>query len=222
MYNVLAATDRELSAEMTDMPAAAGSGADRFARAVERIDAANSQDPNRATFAGQEHPAELIYSMRMSEWLSRLAPGASEALRLAVRCQHLRRWAIPRASYPMTRPGYHQWRTTLGRFHADEAGKILSSVGYDGPTIARTQSLIRKERIKTDPEAQTLEDVACLVFLELDYVDFARGHEPRKVMDIVAKTWRKMSEQGHAAAMELASELPVADRELIVKALTRQ
>jgi hypothetical protein len=197
-----------------------GFNADRFARAIERIDAANAQDPNRAVFAGKEYPAELIYSMRMSEWLGRLEPEASEPLRLAVRCQHLRRWAIPRSTYPMTRAGYHQWRTTLGRFHADEAGNILRSVGYDEPAISRTQSLIRKERFKSDQEAQTLEDVACLVFLELDYVDFARGHEPQKVIDIVAKTWRKMSDRGHAAALELAQVLPEAERELIVRAVT--
>ncbi len=184
-----------------------------------QIDAANAQDPNIAVFEGTPYPAELIYSMRMSKWLDRLEPAASEPLRLAVRCQHLRRWAIPRASYPMTRPGYHQWRTTLGRFHAEEAGNILRSLGYDEPSISRTQSLIRKERFKTDPEAQTLEDVACLVFLELDFVGFARGHEPQKVVDIVAKTWRKMSDRGHQAALELANGLPAAERELIVRAL---
>jgi len=161
---------------MNDTPVAA-SDPDRFIRAVERIDAANAQDPNRTSFAGSEYPAELIYSMRMSEWLGRLAPEASEALRLAVRCQHLRRWAIPRGSYPMTRAGYHQWRTTLGRFHADEAGQILRDVGYDEPTISRTQSLI------------------------------------------LAKTWRKMSDRGHQAALDLAKELPQAERELIVRAL---
>ena len=207
-----------MSTEMTDA-VSTGLDSGRFTRATEQIDAANAEDQNRTVFDGKEYPAELIYSMRMSEWLSRLEPAASEPLRLAVRCQHLRRWAIPRASYPMTRAGYHQWRTTLGRFHADEAGKILRGAGYDEPAISRTQSLIRKERFKTDPEAQTLEDVACLVFLELDYVDFARGHEPQKVIDIVAKTWRKMSDRGHQAALELAKGLPEAERELIVKAL---
>lgn len=201
--------------------ASTGSHADRFNHALERIDAANAEDPNRAIFGAQEYPAELIYSMRMSEWLNRLDSGASEPLRLAVRCQHLRRWAIPRASYPMTRAGYHQWRTMLGRFHADEAGNILRGIGYDEPTILRTQSLIRKERFKTDPEAQTLEDVACLVFLELDYIEFARGHEPQKVIEIVAKTWRKMSDRGHQAALELAGGLPETERELIVRALQR-
>jgi len=111
------------------------------------------------------------------------------------------------------------WRTTLARFHADRAGEILASVGYDGQTIARVQSLIRKERFKTDPEAQALEDAACLVFLELDYVDFARRHERQKVIDILKKTWRKMSAAGHALAIELAKGLPPAEREMVEDAL---
>src|SRR3954451_5255869 len=98
---------------------------DRFTRAVERFDAANAQDPNRTTFDGREYPGELLYAMRMTEWLGRLEADASERLRLAVRCQPLLRWEIPRDRYPMTRAGYHQWRTTLGRFHADAAGEIL-------------------------------------------------------------------------------------------------
>jgi Domain of unknown function (DUF4202) len=191
----------------------------RFQRAIERIDAANAQDPSRAVFGGRELPAELFYGQRMSAWLDRLEPSASEALRLAVRCQHLRRWVIPRSQYPMTRPGYHQWRTRLGAFHAEQAGEILRDVGYDEGFIARVQSLIRKERLKADPETQTLEDAACLVFLEIDYVDFARRHEEAKVVEILRKTWRKMSDKGHAAALELAGGLPEGERGLIEMAL---
>ncbi|MDB5301220.1 MAG: hypothetical protein JWO87_2883 [Phycisphaerales bacterium] len=191
----------------------------RFQRAIERIDAANAQDPSRAIFGGRELPSELFYAQRMSTWLDRLEPTASEALRLAVRCQHLMRWVIPRSQYPMTRPGYHQWRTRLGAFHAEQAGEILREVGYDDAFIARVQSLIRKERLKADPETQTLEDAACLVFLEIDYVDFARRHEEAKVVEILRKTWRKMSDRGHAAALELAGELPEAEQGLIEKAL---
>jgi hypothetical protein len=198
---------------------AMGTELSRFNEAIERIDAANAQDPGRALHAGREVPAELFYGQRMSAWLDRLEPGASEALRLAVRCQHLRRWVIPRSNYPMTRPGYHQWRTRLGAFHAEQAAEILREVGYDEPLVARVQSLIRKERIKADPETQTLEDAACLVFLEIDYVDFARRHEEAKVVDILRKTWRKMSDRGHAAAMELAGGLPEVERGLIEKAL---
>src|SRR5207237_8811472 len=115
-------------------------------------------------------------------WLDRLEPAASEALRLAVRCQHLRRWVIPRSTFPMTRAGYHQWRTTLARFHADEAAKVLGDAGYDDATVARVRALVRKEGLKTDPETQTLEDVACLVFLEDELADFAERPEGAKVV----------------------------------------
>ncbi len=191
----------------------------RFCAAIERIDATNAEDPNRAVFQGTEFPSELIYGRRMSDWLERLDPSASEALRLAVRCQHLRRWEIPRADYPMTRPGYYQWRIRLGAYHAELAGAILKSVGFEDAEIARVQSLIRKERIKSDAEAQTLEDVACLVFLENDYVEFAAKHPDEKVIDILRKTWRKMSDLGHQAALELAGDLPERERILIGRAL---
>jgi hypothetical protein len=190
---------------------------DLFARAVARIEEAQAHDPHRTLVDGVELPDELLYARRMTAWLDRLEPGASEALRLAVRCQHLRRWVIPRADYPMTRAGYHDWRTTLARFHAEQAGVILRGVGYDEATVARVQSLVRKERLKTDPEAQTLEDVACLVFLENEFAEFAARHEEDKVVNIVARTWRKMSERGRAEAMKL--DLPPGARGLIGKAL---
>src|SRR3954471_24845662 len=130
----------------------------RFNDAIARVDAVNSLDP-----AGKE----LLYSRRMSEWLDRVEPAASDALRLAARAQHVRRWTIPRSDFPMDRIGYLTWRTALYKFHADQAADLLRAAGYDDdPTIARVASLIRKERLKTDPEAQTLEDVICLVFLE--------------------------------------------------------
>jgi len=191
----------------------------RFEHAISRLDAANARDPNATQWDRRSWPAEMLYSMRMTHWLSHLEPNAGEALKLAVRAQHLCRWMIPRSQFPMNRAGYHQWRTTLGRFHADKAAEILRDVGYDEPTIARVQSLIRKEKLKSDPEAQTLEDVACLVFLEIDYVDFAATHEPHKVMDILRKTWSKMSPRGHEAALELSEKLPELQRKLIEQAL---
>lgn len=191
----------------------------RFARAIERIDAANAQGPDRASFGGREYPAGLLYGMRMTEWLGRLAPDASESLRLAVRCQHLRRWAIPRSQYPASRAGYLDWRSALARFHADEAAAILRDVGYDEATVARVQSLVRKERFKADPEAQALEDAACLTFLEGDYVDFARRHDDEKVIHILGRTWKKMSDRGRAAALELAPGLPERERALVERAV---
>jgi hypothetical protein len=184
---------------------------DRFQLAVNKIDAANAQDPNSK---------ELIYSQRMTQWLEQVEPNASEALRLAARAQHIMRWKIPRSQYPMDRAGYHRWRTHLYDFHADTVAGILRDVGYDDATIARVRSLIRKERIKSDPEMQTLEDVICLVFLENYFHEFARDHDEQKLITILQRTWKKMSPRGH----ELALQLPLGDedRRIIAKALNQE
>jgi hypothetical protein len=184
------------------------SGDFQFHEATRRIDAANALDPSGK---------ELVYSRRMSEWLLRVSPSASVALRLAARGQHLRRWMISRADFPMDRIGYLTWRTTLYKFHAEELGKILREAGYDDATIARVQTLVRKERIKSDAEAQTLEDVICLVFLENYFSEFAAAHDEEKVIGILRKTWKKMSERGHELAMGLA--MPQEARRLVQKAL---
>lgn len=192
-------------------------GDNRFQRAVEAIDAANSLDPNRESFGGQEWPRELLYGRRMSHWLGRVAPEAGEALRLAVRAQHLERWTSPRSSYPEGRAGYLKWRTDLYKYHARRAGEILRAVGYDDETIARVEATIQKRSIKTDPESQALEDTACLVFLEHYFTDFARTQDEAKMVEIIAKTWRKMSPRGQ----ELALTIPMSDedRRLVEKAL---
>jgi hypothetical protein len=186
---------------------------EQFRSAIAKIDEANSQDPNRV---GGE-PGEVVYSRRMSGWLLRLEPSAGEALQLAARAQHIRRWEIPRGKYPITRAGYHQWRTALYSFHADAAEKILREAGYGEEIVARVRSLLRKEKLKRDTEMQTLEDVACLVFLENYFADFAPKHDEEKVIGILRRTWKKMSERGHRAA--LALELPGEARRLIEKAL---
>jgi hypothetical protein len=180
-------------------------------RAIERIDTANAEDP---------HGKELVYARRMSAWLGRIEPGASEALRLAVRAQHLRRWAIPRGSYPMDRIGYLSWRTALYRFHAEEVAKLLREVGYEEPVVQRVATLVRKEKIKGDDEAQTLEDVACLVFLDNYFADFAAAHDEEKVINILRRTWRKMSERGRATALTL--DIPPAAAGLVKRALALQ
>ncbi len=189
----------------------------RFQNALDRFDAANEQDPRRVTVAGGEEPHELAYARRMTQWLSALAPNASEALQLAVRSQHIRRWEIPRSDYPMTREGYHRWRTDLGGFHAKTAGAILEEVGYEAELIARVQSLLRKENLKSDPDCQTLEDVACLVFLEDEFADFAARHDEAKLLRILRRTWAKMSPRGREAAMGL--KLGARERSLIEQAL---
>ena len=182
---------------------------DRFRAAIARFDTLNAADPSGK---------ELEYARRMTRWLEKLSPDASEPLRLAARSQHLMRWHIPRSSFPMDRIGYLKWRTTLYGFHADRAAEVLRDVGYDDATIARVGSLIRKEQIKADLEMQSLEDVICLVFLENYLADFAKDHDEEKLLRILRKTWKKMSDRGHAAAMGL--ELGERERELIGKALS--
>lgn len=191
---------------------------ERFSAAIQQFDDANRQDPARVGLGGAEEPATLRYARRMTAWLDRLVPGASEALQLAVRCHHLRRWEFPRDRYPMTRAGYHQWRTAAGRFHADEAGKILREVGYGDELVARVQAIVRKESLKTDAETQSLEDVACLAFLEQGFAEFAARHDADKVVGIVRRTWRKMSPRGQGAALTL--NLSDDARRLIERALS--
>jgi len=184
----------------------------RFERAMARFDAANGADPNRETVDGRERPKELIYAERMSAMLDRFAPDASEVVRLAARCQHIERWKIPRSEYLMDRIGYLQWRKRLNKFHAQVAGGILREVGYDEQTAARVAALLKKEALKADPEAQTLEDVVDLVFIESYLAEFVSKHgqyDLAKFTDILAKTAKKMSVRGRAAALALI-ELPPA------------
>ncbi len=191
----------------------------RLAAAFAAFDAANAADPTVVHAEGRDWPKELLYARQMSARLDRFAPAASEVLRLAARCQHIRRWEIPRDAYPRDRVGYLKWRTELKHMHARIAGEILAGLAFDAATIGRVQSLMKKERLKQDPEAQTLEDVVCLVFLENWFAEFSTQHDPDKVVDIVAKTWVKMSPAGHSAALELAGGLPPAALALVQRAL---
>jgi len=181
--------------------------------AIQRFDEANSKDPN----LDQGRPKELIYAERMSAWLEKMFPDASDVLRLAARAQHLERWKILRKDYVSDRVGYLKWRADLKNYHAARAAEILRDVGYEEETIARCATLIKKENLKLDAEVQALEDVACLVFLENYFADFSAQHETDKVIEIVRKTWQKMSRQGHAAALSLP--LSDAAKTLIEKAL---
>ncbi|MBE9557724.1 MAG: DUF4202 domain-containing protein [Proteobacteria bacterium] len=194
----------------------------KFTAAIQAFDEANAADPNHVEAGGKQWPKELLYGHQMSEWMGRFAPDASEALRLAARCQHIRRWEIPRDTYPRDRVGYLKWRTELKQMHARVAGEILATAGYGEDVIARVQSLLKKERLKSDPETQTLEDVVCLVFLENWFVDFSRQHGPDKIVDIVAKTWEKMSPAGHDAALAMAHKLPGDALALVQRALGEQ
>ena len=193
---------------------------DRFERAIERFDTANAEDPNREQVDGVGQPKELVYARRMTACLDRFGPGAPEPVRLAARCQHIRRWTIPRVEYPDGRDGYRRWRTDLARFHASSAAGILRDVGYDDAMVARVGELLRKERLKADPDVQLLEDVICLVFLEHYLPDFAAKHDEEKLVGVLHKTWRKMSADGHQAA--LALELAPDLRALVERAVSKR
>jgi hypothetical protein len=178
----------------------------RFQRAIERFDASNAEDPNCELADGREQPKELLYAQRMSAMLERFAPEASEALRLAVRCQHIRRWTIPRADFPAGAAGYKKWRTKLQQFHAETAARILRETGYREDAVGRVQALLRKEKLKLDPEVQTLEDVVDLVFVENYLEEFVAKHaeyDEAKWIDILKKTWFKMSPRGRSAALSM-------------------
>jgi hypothetical protein len=190
---------------------------DRFGAVIAAIDSVNFRDPNRIDVGGLSEPVELAYSRRMSKMLDQFRPEASEALKIAARAQHIERWTSSRADYPDGRVGYLRWRTDLNNYHAQRAGELMGQCGYGSDIIARVQSLIRKERLKYDAEAQALEDVICLVFLEYYFADFANKHAEEKVIDILRKTWAKMSEEGQAAALTLA--LAPAAQELLTRAL---
>lgn len=189
----------------------------RLDEALRRFDEANAEDPNREIVSGEALPKELVYGRRMSERLDAFAPDAPETVKLAARAQHIRRWEVPRDSYPEGRAGYLKWRTDLYKRHGDIAGRIMKDVGYDDQSIERVQTLLRKRGLKTDPDVQLLEDVICLVFLEHYFHDFAKKHEEAKLIPIVQKTWNKMTGEGHRAA--LALDYAPSDLAIIEKAL---
>jgi hypothetical protein len=189
----------------------------RLDDAFRRFDEANAEDPNREIVNGEALPKELVYGRRMSERLDAFAPDAPETVKLAARAQHIRRWEVPRDSYPEGRAGYLKWRTDLYKRHGDIAGRIMKDVGYDDQSIERVQTLLRKRGLKTDPDVQLLEDVICLVFLEHYFHDFAEKHEEAKLIPIVQKTWNKMTGEGHRAA--LALDHAPSDLAIIEKAL---
>jgi hypothetical protein len=187
-------------------------------RAFAAFDTANCEDPNHELVDGQPQPKELLYAQRMTHQLNEFCAAASTVVQLAARAQHICRWKIPRADYPMDRAGYHRWRTDLGTFHAETAAAILTAQGIDAELIERVKLLLQKRKLKQDPEVQLLEDVICLVFIRYYLADFARKHDEEKLLDIIRKTWRKMSPKGQEAALALPLSADLND--LIIKALT--
>ncbi len=153
---------------------------------------------------GKTYPREVLYAQWLTDWVLKLRPDASEALRLAARCQHLCRWTIPRESYPQTRAGYLQWREALKRFHARRAGELLREVGYPEDLIERVQSLNLKKDFPKDPEGRVLEDALCLVFLEHQLAELADKTSDEKVVNALQKSWKKMTPAGKAEALKFS------------------
>ena len=178
----------------------------RFENTVSEIDAVNAKDPNKEMVNGKEMPKELLYSQRMSEMMEETFPDEDEILHLAARCQHIKRWEIPREDYPLDRKGYLLWRTKLKQFHGELAVEILQGKGYSSEDLSKIEDLINKRRLKSDPETQALEDVVCLVFLKYYFDDFISKHEKEeeKLLGILQKTWHKMSPKGHEKALTLS------------------
>jgi ketosteroid isomerase-like protein len=193
--------------------------AERFDTAIAAIDAGNADDPNVVTIRGRTGPKEVLHAELVSEWVARLRPDAGEALRLAARGHHFRRWMVPRSSAPAGRAGYLRWRKARQEDQARELGELLAGAGYDAETVQRVQALVRKEDLTRDPDVQTLEDALCLVFLETQLADVAARLEPATLTRVLARTAAKMSDHGRAAIADVP--LDAAARELLETALAR-
>jgi hypothetical protein len=193
----------------------------RFETALQRFDTENSRDPNsEQTAEGISYPRELVYAQRLTDWVLRLSPGASEELRLAARCQHLCRWMVPRDSYPMTRAGYLQWREGLKKFHANKASEILRSAGYPESVIIRVQALNLKKDFPVDAEVRVLEDALCLVFLEHQFAPLSEKTSDEKIVNALQKSWKKMTPRARVLARELA--FSPRQQSLLTKALATE
>ena len=193
-----------------------------YQAAIAAFDQANSEDPNKELHAGKEYPKELLYALRMTEMQERYAPEASEAVKLAVRAQHIQRWKSPRSDFPMDRPGYLQWRTGLYKLHSETASNLMKQVGYDYEMAERVKAIISKKGLKINPETQLMEDIIDLVFIENYMLHFAGKHpeyDEAKWIEIVKKTWQKMSSRAHDFALAGKIKLPEALVPLILKAV---
>lgn len=190
---------------------------DAYAQARSLIDAAHAADPKRAA---DGRPAELVYADRMEAWVVRAAPEPTPLLRLAARCQHLERWSVPRSTFPMDRPGYLKWRQSLYKKQAARAEELLLQAGVPAAEAADVATWVSKSGLKTNLGTQALEDAACLVFLENEIEAFAADHAdyPReKFVDIIRKTWKKISPRGRELAQTIA--LPPAIGALVTEAI---
>ena len=193
-----------------------------FDQAVSLMDTANSEDPNIEIADGREWPKELLYSHRMSEMLERYKPTVDQVAKLAILGQHIQRWKSPRDAYPMNRQGYHLWRTNLYKFHADGVAVLMAKAGYDEESLQRVRKAVGKKGLRVNDDTQLLEDVASLVFIEYYMLAFTEKHPEytqEKWIDIIRKTWKKMSSDAHEFALSGSIRLPEPLIPLIQKAV---
>lgn len=194
----------------------------QLSKVLKAIDAINQEDPNSTIINNESQPKELVYGRYMTECLNQYWPVANENLQIAVRAQHIKRWHLKRSEFPEGKQGYLTWRKELGKFHAELAKQLMLENSYDEYDAEQTACIIRKEKLKSNPDSQTLEDVACLVFLQYYFDEFSAKYtqvnNEEKIIRIVQLTWKKMSERGHDIALSLT--LPDHLAALVNKALT--
>jgi hypothetical protein len=176
----------------------------RYEAAAAAIDAANSDDPTIVVVRGRQAPLALIHGQLAAEWIGRLVDEPDEALLLAGRAHHLRRWQLRRDSYPDGRAGYLRWRRDQKARHATEIAVILSPHGYPPDEIERVQRLIRREPIDG---VQTVEDAACLVFVETQLAGLTERMDHALLVEVIRKTARKMSPEG----LRFVPEIPLTE-----------
>ncbi len=189
---------------------------DHEARTLAAIDAANEDDPDRVVVAGEERPLQQTLGRIASQWVDRLDPSATPAQRMAARAHHLRRWELPRSSFPEGRSGYLRWRTAAKTRHAADVVLVLQEQGWDDATVEAARRLVRKEGLGRDPAVQVHEDAVCLAFLTVQLDEAAELMGP-KTVGVLRRTAAKMS----PAALAHAAALPLSDegRSLLLAAL---
>ncbi|MBE9564272.1 MAG: DUF4202 domain-containing protein [Proteobacteria bacterium] len=195
----------------------------KYELAVSLIDTANKEDANIETSDGEQWPKEMLYAHRMSDMQQRYAPDADDAMKLALRAQHIQRWKYPRDEYPMDRKGYHLWRTNLYTFHAETAAALLVKAGYDDEFINRVKTAVSKKSLKKNLDTKLLEDVSALVFIEHYMLAFVEKHpeyDEEKWIVIIQRTWNKMTDNAHAFALSGSIKLPESLVPLITKAVS--
>jgi len=190
-----------------------------FEKVVQLFDQHNSADPNQENDGTNLMPRELLYARRLTAWVFKLDSNPTEIVLLASRCQHIGRWAMPRNSYPMTKPGYLAWRTALKKYHADLAEKYLMSAGYEPSVIQKIRDLLLKTNLRQDPEMQIIEDALCLVFLEFQLAELSRRTDENKMVNALQKSWAKMSSAARKHALALPFSEP--NMALVKKALSQ-